>query len=904
MYINDNNFNNSFNNNDNDFDRQKYEKNQRILGIILVTVLVLLVLLIVGKRLNIINKTDRNIPYAKTVTLESNNSIDKYSAETGNEIILTMEFNEKLKKPPTVVINNTSVGAVKEQNKYVAKYQVKEQPNYDTKVEFKIENYSDLSGNIGNAITTTTNNSKVTIKAKDTEIKAVEVESIKIDSPKTNISLNDTIELKTIIKPENATTKTVTWTSSNTDVAIVENGIVTAVGPGTTTITATSGSKTASIELTISSNVVEVSSVKMNTKSETIYINSNNKTITLKATVLPINATNKKVVWTSSNTNVATVDNGVVTAKSVGTAIITATAGGKSANTIITVSDETIAVSSIKLNKTAETIYINSDRTTTKLTATVTPENATHKTVTWTSSNPSVATVDNGVVSAKSAGTTIITASAGGKSATAKITVSTKVVDVTAVKLNQTSATLYTNTSDNKIKLTATILPSDATNKVVKWTSSNSTVATVDNGLVTAKKDGTTTITATVGGKSATAKITVTTKNIAVSSIKLNKTSAVLYINTNEKTTALTATVSPSNATNKNVTWKSSNPSVATVNNGVVTAVGTGSTTITATAGGKSATAKITVSKKTIPVTGISLNKTSETIYLNSSTRTVALTATVAPVNATNKTITWTSNNPNVATVAANGVVTIKGMGIAAISASTQGKTATYTVRVKQKNVIIVGASQVVRMSNHKSSYVSGKNYTYTTSNNTLKYVKKSGSGFAYQTSGGAGWTEVLNFINGYSSNKNNIEFHIYYPIAGNGILNFACSEISSSNSTIKQYAQNYNNDIQQLKNSGYNIKAYVVSVQPVRVSEGSSNTKLVVNENKNSCTKGYRSNLKYYTFNKAMKSIINSNYSSNLKYQSLTKMEKTSHINGVITIQMMEFIGMPKQLNYMLMQC
>jgi hypothetical protein len=183
-------------------------------------------------------------------------------------------------------------------------------------------------------------------------------------------------------------------------------------------------------------------------------------------------------------------------------------------------------------------------------------------------------------------------------------------------------------------------------------------------------------------------------------------------------------------------------------------------------------------------------------------------------------------------------------------------------------------------MANNKTSYVSGKNYTYTTSNNTLKYVKKGSTGFEYQTTGGEGWTEVLNFINGYSSNKNNIEFHIYYPMAGNGILTFTCSEISSSNGEIKQYAKNYNDDIQKLKNSGYNVKAYVVSVQPVRVSEGSS-SKLVVNENANSCTKGYRSNLKYYTFNKAMKSIINSNYSSNLKYQSLFSTIMETNENG-----------------------
>ena len=111
MYINYNSFNN--NNDNEDFDQQKYQRTQRILGIILVTVLVLLVLLIVGKKLNIIDRADRIKPYATLVTIESNNVIDKYSAEVGNEVILTMEFSEKLKERPTVIMNNTPVGAVK-----------------------------------------------------------------------------------------------------------------------------------------------------------------------------------------------------------------------------------------------------------------------------------------------------------------------------------------------------------------------------------------------------------------------------------------------------------------------------------------------------------------------------------------------------------------------------------------------------------------------------------------------------------------------------------------------------------------------------------------------------------------------------------------------------------------------
>ena len=136
-------------------------------------------------------------------------------------------------------------------------------------------------------------------------------------------------------------------------------------------------------------------------------------------------------------------------------------------------------------------------------------------------------------------------------------------------------------------------------------------------------------------------------------------------------TDTLTATVEPNNATNRNVTWSSDNPSVATVNNGVVSAVSEGTATITVTAQGdstKSASCTVTVTAATVSVTGVTLNKTSTSLYVGD---TETLTATVAPDNATNKAVTWTSSNPSVATVK-NGVVTAVAPGIAVITATTQ----------------------------------------------------------------------------------------------------------------------------------------------------------------------------------------------------------------------------------------
>ncbi len=269
-------------------------------------------------------------------------------------------------------------------------------------------------------------------------------------------------------------------------------------------------------------------------------------------------------------------------------------------------STKPLSVSSIKLNATSITLK---NVRSYKLIATINPTNATNKNVTWSSSNTKVATVDaNGNVSAVGAGTATIAAkSNNGKTATCKVTVSNpSSVAVSSIKLNSTSITLQ---NVRNYKLTATINPTNATNKNVTWTSSNTRVATVDaNGNVKAVGAGTATITAkSNNGKTATCKVTVSNpSSVAVSSIKLNSTSITLQ---NVRNYKLTATINPTNATNKNVTWTSSNTRVATVDaNGNVKAVGAGTATITAKSNnGKTATCKVTVinpyAKRTVKFT-------------------------------------------------------------------------------------------------------------------------------------------------------------------------------------------------------------------------------------------------------------------------------------------------------------
>ena len=218
------------------------------------------------------------------------------------------------------------------------------------------------------------------------------------------------------------------------------------------------------------------------------------------------------------------------------------------------------------------------------LTATVTPEDATDKIVTWTSSDEAIATVANGVVTALKAGKATITAKAGEVSATCELTVNAKVIPATGIALDKTTAEL---TEGETLTLTATVSPEDATDKTVAWTSSDETVATVKNGVVTALKAGKATIRAKAGEVSATCDITVNAKVIPATGITLDKTTAEL---TEGETLTLTATVTPEDATDKTVTWTSSDETVATVKDGVVTALKAGKATITAKAGEVSAT--------------------------------------------------------------------------------------------------------------------------------------------------------------------------------------------------------------------------------------------------------------------------------------------------------------------------
>lgn len=326
----------------------------------------------------------------------------------------------------------------------------------------------------------------------------IAVKEISLDKVTAEITKGETLQLTLKIDPENAQYKTLEWKSSDNNVATVDkNGLVSAIEKGEADITVDVDGITAVCKVTVVG--IPVESITLNQEQITL---EKKQTAQLVATVLPEDADDKTVTWTSEDSNIATVDDkGLVTGVAAGETKIIAACGEVSAECVVTV--EGIAVESIAIDKASLEMEVGE---TAQLTATVTPEDAENKEVIWTSSNEKVATVDEtGLVTAIAVGEASIVAACGNIKTDCPVTVSGKKSE--SITLDKESITLFEGKTE---QLTATVLPEDAEDKTVTWTSSDNSIATVDaNGLVTAVAEGNATITATNTTLSATCAVTV-----------------------------------------------------------------------------------------------------------------------------------------------------------------------------------------------------------------------------------------------------------------------------------------------------------------------------------------------------------------------------------------------------------
>lgn len=479
---------------------------------------------------------------------------------------------------------------------------------------------------------------------------------LKLDPTECKMRVGETRLVTATIEPPEVTNPTLKWESRDENIATVSQaGVITAISPGTTFITCTtSNGMSQQVMVTVLNPVekIELNYTELTVKKGTVFF--------LSANVLPEDAVDRTVTWSSSDEGVCTVDeDGTVTANTTGQCIITATSNDNpeiKAECRVTVTE---SVAGITLNYREKTIDIGE---TFVLKATVLPSDANDRGVTFTSSNPAVATVDaNGLVTGVSGGTTIIVVRTNDRGLIATCTVTVR-QDVTKITFDVTD--IYLPKGETR-KISYTIEPPNATISDLEWSSSDPSIAFVDSeGYVHGVALGEVTITATAkdGSKiSATCKVTVINP---VTEIRLSETSLIM-MEGDEHT--LTYIISPQNASVTNVKWTSSDVSVATVNSlGIVKALREGETRIRVEATDNSGVYAecIVVVKPYIPITSIRLNSTDTTMILGESRR---LTDRTYPNNTTER-AEWRSSDTGIVTVDGEGNVVAVGPGTCTIT--------------------------------------------------------------------------------------------------------------------------------------------------------------------------------------------------------------------------------------------
>lgn len=514
------------------------------------------------------------------------------------------------------------------------------------------------------------------------------VSGVSLNKASLTLYVGETESLAATVAPEDASDKTVAWSSDNSAVASVSNGKVTANKPGTAVIKVVTNdlSKEAACTVTVKRHA---ESVELSQKEIKLYLGENRS---LTATVLPSDASDKNVTWSSSNPNVATVSTaGNVVSKSVGTTVITVKTadGGHQASCHVTVLEPVVYATSLTITPQALNMNIGESAS---LTLQMLPYNANEKLV-WESDNESVARVVNGDITAVGVGVAKIMVK--GKNVTSN-EVTVTVIDkfaVTGVKLNESEKSLQVGDS---FILTATVLPEDARDKTVTWSSDKESVATVKDGVVTAVSPGTAIIkvTAGAGAFSATCSVTVEERIIEITEISYPEDNQTINLKMGESYT-IKVKVAPDNANeilkvspaiNCPVTWKRDKVQGTPYWNVTVTAIykeGRGALAIDS----KNYSTQCFVNVTKVPVTDITLDMSETSMRVG---QTLTLTSRVSPSSASIKDVIWESSDKTVAYVSQSGIVTAKSGGKVFITAKSKDNSS-----VVAKCVILVRSDTV-----------------------------------------------------------------------------------------------------------------------------------------------------------------------------------------------------------------
>lgn len=526
------------------------------------------------------------------------------------------------------------------------------------------------------------------------------IDGIALSTTNATITTSGTLMLNAITSDY---TKEITWASSDPSVATVNSqGQVTGLKPGKTIISATqtlngikkTATATIYVQQSITKITIDPSEVTMNSKDKRI----------LEATVDPQDLYNVSLHWTSSNTDVVKINdtnnlNVTIEGVNPGTAVITAI---NQDNVVVGYCHVTIKQKVTGIELSEKLVTVPTTMPYYQLIASVTPYDATNKKLIWSSTNTSVATVDDkGLVKIiKSGVATILVISMDDPTITAMCTFNVE-VPASTLTLDEKTKLMYVGES---AKLGYQLNPENTTHKEVVWSSTDTTIVSVDaKGVVTAKAAGQAIIVLKTADGSMLATCTITVKQKATN-IKFDVTD--LELNIGQSYTIKTI-VTPTNSTELGLVWESSNKAIATVDqNGKVTGVAAGKTIIFAkTIYGGVIYCNITVLKQP---TGIQLNYDEKTIVIGEK---LQIKATVIPSDAVNNvSLNWSSSKTKVATVSSKGLVTSLSGGTTVIKCqSKDGKFTEYSI------IHVVEPITKIKLSKTSYKLGVGKKYTLKT---------------------------------------------------------------------------------------------------------------------------------------------------------------------------------------------
>ncbi len=525
-------------------------------------------------------------------------------------------------------------------------------------------------------------------------VTGVSVTSVSVSNDTVNLVVGISSTLTATVEPINASNKALTWATIDESIATVNSNEIRGVAIGTTTLTVrtTDGGHMDTVVVIVTAPV-RVSGVTFN--HDTLYL-VRGAIVRFSVTVLPYNATAKRVTFSSSDENIAPISVGEITGGSLGTAnIIVTTVDGGYTDTVVVIIGVSVSVD-------IETVNLVVGETATVV-ATVLPTNAIDKSVSWRSGSDRIATVDaNGVITGRSAGDVFIrvTATNGGHTAELLVRVTAETEIETAVSGVSVDIGAVNLVVGETATIEATVLPATATNQVVIWSSNGhfgilSIAQDSRRAIIRGVGVGTTTLTVTTTEGRYIDTVVVVVTGVSVTSVSVDSDTVNLKVN---ETSSITATILPANATNKALTWTSSDSSIATISSfglqGILTgeSLGTATITVRTTDGGY-------IDTVVVIVTGVSVtsvNVVRDTVNLGvGATETVE--ATILPVNASNKAVTWSSSDNAKVTVDANGVITAVAIGTATITVTTTDGDYTDTLVVIVTAPVSVTSVSVVR---------------------------------------------------------------------------------------------------------------------------------------------------------------------------------------------------------------